>query len=434
MSASVVLKNQRTFLVVWLGQFISIIGSGLTGFALGVIVFQDTGNATDFILITAFQVIPTIILSPIAGSYIDRFNRRTIMLIADIVAGISTIIIVGFVLSGQLTLWHIYLVTAINASANTFQFPAFSALTAQIVDAKSLGRANGLVSLGESISGISAPIIAGVLVAMAGIEAVLLIDLLTFIFAVMTLLMIRVPDVAPVDSEKDKKRNIWDDMKISWRFIRDRRSLVALLLFAMILNIIAIPELLVTPLVLSFADENALGIVLGLGGLGFFLGSLLMSIWGCPKRLGLYAIGLELVAGLTTICMGLQTSATLIAIALFIQSFTFPITGASLLTIWQRKVPNHLLGRVLSTRRLLSWLALPVSLVLAGPLVDTVLEPFMQSDAYWAGQFGNIIGTGTGRGIALMMLFSGTLNMVLAIVGLLYQPLREIETVLPDEN
>ena len=137
----------RTFLIIWLGQFVSIIGSGLTGFALGVWIFQQTGRTTDFALIAAFFTLPGIFLAPIAGSLVDRYNRRTVMLVADTVAGCSTLLIALLLSRGGLTIWHIYLVTFLNSAANVFQFPAYAAATSQLVPKALLPRANGLVSL-----------------------------------------------------------------------------------------------------------------------------------------------------------------------------------------------------------------------------------------------------------------------------------------------
>lgn len=427
--------NRYVFLIVWLGQFISIVGSGLTGFALGVTVFQETGRATDFILIEAFIVIPSILLAPIAGNIIDRYNRRTVMLASDLIAGISTLFVITLISINQLDIWHIYLVTAINASANTFQYPAYSALIAQVVPNSYLPRANGFVTLSVSVSAVGAPVIAGFLVATLGIEAVLLMDVISFVFAVTTLLLVRVPDVYDKNHASNQTNtSILGGLKIGWTFVRERPGLFAFLIFAILLNIIAIPELLVTPLVLSFATEENLGLVLGMGGIGYLLGSIIVSVWGGPKRLIIAAIGVEAITGLATISLGLRPSVEFVSIALFIQHLTFAISMPAVNTIWQRKVPKALHGRVFSLRRVIGWMALPVTLWLAGPLVDNILEPFMQSDHPLAYQIGTVIGNGDGRGIALMMLISGSLNTLLAIGALLYRPLRDIETSLPDED
>lgn len=427
-------SSKYTFLIIWVGQFVSIIGSGLTGFALGVTLFQQTGRTTDFILITAFSVVPGIFLSPLAGTMIDRYNRRTIMLFADMVAGMSTFLVIALIVSNQLEIWHVYLVTALNASANIFQYPAYSAVIAQIVPNQYLPRANGLVSLGESISGIGAPIVAGFVVATFGLEAVLLIDVATFLFAVSTLLIIRVPDVHSSDKEKPESFNMLQGVKTGWSFIIQRPGLRGLLLFTIVLSIIAVPELLLTPLVLSFASESDLGLVLGAGGLGYLVGSLLITSWGGPKQLILSIVGIEFITGIATVTIAVKASIPLISAAVFVHYFTFAFSATASTTLWQRKVPNALHGRVFTLQRMINWLALPLMLLLAGPLVDNIFEPFMQSGSPLASQIGSVIGEGSGRGIALIMVISGTLNVLLAIVAMSYKPLRELETMLPDAN
>jgi len=436
MTAQQPLMNQRVFLIIWFGQFVSLVGSGLTGFALGVTLFQQTGRTTDFILITAFTVVPSIILSPIAGTVIDRYNRRTVMLFADLMAGLSTILVILLISADQLTIWHVYFVTAMNAAANTFQFPAYAALIAQIVPKQHLSRANGLVSFGESISGIGAPIVAGFVVATFGLVAVLLIDIITFLFAVGTLLFVRVPDVVRRDEDKEHETtNMWQGLRVSWRYIVQRQGLRALLLFTVVLGIIAVPELLLTPLVLSFATETDLGFVLGAGGFGFLIGSLMITSWGGPKQLILSIVGIEFITGFATIAIALQPSVPLVATATIVHYFTFAFSLTASTTLWQRKVPQALHGRVFTLKRMIGRLALPLVLILAGPLVDLVFEPFMQSGSDLANQIGTVIGgTGDGRGIALMMVISGSLNVLLAVIAMSYRPLRDLETLLPDAD
>ena len=197
-------------------------------------------------------------------------------------------------------------------------------------------------------------------------------------------------------------------------------------------NIIALSEFLITPLVLSFSSEDALGLVLGMGGLGFLAGSLVMSTWGGAKRLVIGAILFECVAGLSTLTMGLRASVVWVAMAVFTLHFAYPVIEASNLSLWQRKVPNAMQGRVMATRQMLIWMLLPLSFLLAGPLVDNVLQPLMQPGGILAGNIGRVIGVGNGRGIALMMLVTGSINILAALMAYSYHPLRLIESDLPD--
>jgi MFS transporter, DHA3 family, macrolide efflux protein len=422
----------RLFLIIWFGQFVSILGSALTRFALGVWVFQETGSTTNFALINVFIVLPAIFLSPLAGSLVDRYNRRTVMMAADIVAGFSTLLIVVLLFGNQLAIWHIYLATILNAAADVFQVPAYGAVTAQLVPKELLPRANGLVSLAESVSQIAAPVMGGFLIIVFGLWRVLAIDFLTFLFAIGTLMLIRVPDVIPDAKDTVEERSLRSDMISGWKFIRTRQALFALLIFNIVINIIAVSEMMVTPLVLSFSTEDALGWVLGIGGIGYLVGSLFMSGWGGPKRLIIGVVVFEAFIGLSTFTMGLRPSVVLIAAAVFLQSFMYPIMRGCNLTLWQRKVPNALQGRVIATRRMLIRVLLPVVFILAGQLIDNVFQPMMQPEGLLADSLGSLVGVGEGRGIALLMLITGSIHILTVIVALTYAPLRQIERDLPD--
>ena len=188
-------NRTTTFLIIWLGQVVSLVGSGLTSFALGVWVFERTGSATQFALIGLSAVLPRVLLSPLAGAIVDRFDRRRVMILGDLGAGLSTLVVVLLLYTARLEIWHIYLLSAVSAAFGTVQWPAFAATTSLLVSKKNLGRANGMVQFGLAASEILAPAMAGVLVGLIQLEGVILIDVVTFVFAVGTLLL-----VVPVDT------------------------------------------------------------------------------------------------------------------------------------------------------------------------------------------------------------------------------------------
>ena len=187
------LAESQTFLIVWLGQVVSLLGSSMTGFALGVWIYQETGSATGFALTLLFNMLPRAVLAPAAGVIADRYNRRLVMVVADLGAGVTTVLTALLFLSGQLDVWHIYLFTALNSSFGALQGPAFGASVTQLVPKAHFGRANGLMELGQGVSQILAPVLAGLLIVGAGLWSVLMVDMATFFFAVLTLLLVRFP-------------------------------------------------------------------------------------------------------------------------------------------------------------------------------------------------------------------------------------------------
>jgi len=183
----------RVFALVWFGQLISITGSGLTEFGLSVWVFQRTGSTTQFALTFLAFTLPRILLSPLAGTLVDRWDRRRAMLLSDTGAALTTLAIALLLIAGRLEVWHIYIATAISSSLSAFQRPAYKATITLLVPKEHYGRASGMVSLARSIPSLVSPALAGFLIVAIGLEGVILIDFATFLFAVFTLLLVRFP-------------------------------------------------------------------------------------------------------------------------------------------------------------------------------------------------------------------------------------------------
>ena len=186
--------SMRVFTFLWLGQLASFIGSALTNFALGVWVYQRSESVTLFALISLSGTLPGILISPIAGVLIDRWNRRQVMLIANLGACLGTLAIATLLFVGQLKIWHLYLFTATNSTWSAFQLPAYAAATTLLVPKQHLGRASGLIHLGQSIARLIAPILAGVLIVVIKIQGILQLSFATFLFAVLTLLIVQFPE------------------------------------------------------------------------------------------------------------------------------------------------------------------------------------------------------------------------------------------------
>lgn len=183
----------KTFLFIWFGQLISLIGSQLTSFALGIWVYQNTGSVTQLALISFFTVLPGLAISPIAGALVDRWDSRWMMIISDSIAGLSTLSIALLLVIGQLQIWHIYLAATINSVSSAFQWPAYVAATALLVPKKHLSRANGMTKLSEALARLLSPICGGFLVILIQLQGVILLDLATFLLALTTLLIVKFP-------------------------------------------------------------------------------------------------------------------------------------------------------------------------------------------------------------------------------------------------
>jgi hypothetical protein len=424
-------RGLRVFLVVWLGQLVSLVGSSLTGFALGVWVYQHTGSVTQFAFTAFCNVLPGILLSPLAGVLVDRWSHRWTLLLSDTGAALSTLAIAALLLGGQLDVWHIYVMTAISSILRAFQGPAYIAATALLVPKQHLGRASGMIQMGQAMGLLVAPVLGALLLTSIQLQGVILLDLGGFLFALITLLSVRFPK-AKVAGEAGKG-SLLHEIAYGWRYVASRPGILALLLFFAAVNLLGgILEVLITPLVLSFASTVALGTILSTGGMGMLAGSLGMSLWGGPRRRIHGVLGFMLLCGLWMLIAGLDTSVLLVAVSAFLIFFGLPIINGCSQAILQNKVAPAVQGRVFALSGALTGASLPLAYAVSGPLADHVFEPLMAVDGPLAPSLGPWIGVGPGRGIGLMFVVVGLLTLVLTLVAYRYPRLRLIEDELPD--
>lgn len=423
----------RTFLIIWFGQVISILGSGLTSFALGVYVYQLTGSVTQLGLVLLSHALPSLLFSPIAGVVVDRWDRRHVMLLSDTGSGLASLGIWILLATGNLQIWHIYISAAFNSFFSSFQGPAYMASTTMLIPKEQYGRTAGLIQLGDAMSQIISPLLAGFLIVTIQIEGIILIDFATYLFAMVTLLLVRIPRPKPSIESGGGFLSVMREAIYGWSYIRIRTGLFAMLLiFAFINFTLGIFSALYTPLVLSFTTAEILGTIVSFSGLGMLAGSLVMSAWGGTKRKVDSLFGAIFVGGLALSVSGFRANPWLLGVSGFFFFFILPIANGSSTAIWQTKVEPGVQGRVFATRRMLASFATPVAYLLAGPLADQIFEPFMQSGSNIAMQIGSLIGSGPGRGYGLIFILLGLVISLASILGYLHPRIRLVETELPD--
>jgi DHA3 family macrolide efflux protein-like MFS transporter len=420
------------FIVTWFGQVVSLVGSGLTSFALGIWVYQRTDSPTLFALIGLFAVLPKVIFSPIAGVLADRWDRRKVMIIADLGAGLSTLFVTLMLFLGRLDLWHIYLSAAATSLFGAFQWPAYTAVISQLIPGKHLGRANGMIQFGRAAAEIFAPLLAGILLLTIQLKGVILIDVATFIFAMLTLTLVRFP--------RPEKQNPADgfvsfksDLTFGWRYILSRKGLLNLLYFGVIVNFIwGMVGALLVPMILLFTTSDKLGMIITIAGAGLLTGSLLMTVWGGPKRRIKGVIFFEMLSGICFIFMGLRPGFWWVALSAFGAHVTIPIIFGSNQALWQTKIEPDNQGRVFAAQQMFASAAAPLAYLLAGPLAERIFEPLMASGAALSQKLGPILEYGAGRGIGLMFILMGLIKIVVSILGYLNPRVRLVEDEIPD--
>lgn len=426
-------KGMIAFWVTWLGLLLSFTGSGLTRFGLSVWVFQETRDPQAFSALLFFATIPLALGSLVAGPLVDRWDRRNVLIVSNIVASLPTLGVMALYFYGDLALWHLYVTLFINGLANAFILPAFDASIRMLVPAERLGQASGFSQMIQSLGTIIAPPIAGFMLARLGLGSIFISDFVSVVLAVIALLIVTIPQ--PERSLSTQTVSIWEDFIFGLRYIFTRPPFLFLMtLLTLIIFASSFVYALSGPLVLAFDSESTLGIAYAAFGFGGLVGAVVVGVSGGPKRrmhgilLGtaLMAVGTGLVS--------MRPNALWISSGLFVFGVAMTFVIALNRTIYQEKAAPEVLGRVFSFRIVVGTGAQALGLLLAGSLAANVFEPAMQAGGALALRFGPWLGTGEGRGTALLVLFTGLGLLLVSIAASLIPQLRMLEDVLSDSD
>ena len=418
----------RTFLTIWLGQFASALGSEMTNFAITIWAWEVTGQATPLSFILAVTQIPRLLVSPFAGIWVDRFNRKYLMLLGDAVAGLSTLALLGLLLTDSLQIWHLYLSGAVNGLFGYIQGLAHSASISLLIPQKHYARASAFESLQMSGSYVIAPAIAGTLYAITGLSGILTLDLITFGIAIATLSGVKLPH--PIPSGPVASETIGQQLTFGVRYLWNRPSLRLFLSFLIVSSFIGSASFAILPaLVLARSGNNATvwGTLLAFFGTGGILGGLTLSLWGGPKRRIHGVLIASTIWKLGLIGLALAQQFSLKICTALVSGFCSPFPGSCSQAIWRAQVAPAVQGRVFAARFLLTQLVTPLGAAIAGPLADYVFEPAMQPGGTLVQTFGHIFGSGPGAGMALQMtLFAGS-GVLVTLGGYGVRRLRRVE-------
>lgn len=424
--------------IILIGQAVSILASNMTGFSLSIWVFQKTNSATSLGIMTTAFTLPYLLIIPLAGVMVDRYNRKLMMAVSDLAAGMGTLTILVLSTTGNLQVWHFYAVNILIGLGNAFQWPAYSAAISTMVPKEQYGRANGMVSLVEAAPGVVAPLLAGSLLPFIKLNGILLIDVATFILAIGLLMMVVIPSPKRTADGLAGQGNFWHEATFGFKYIFQRPSLFGYVIMLFIANLfLGFPNSVHVPMILSRTGNNSLllGAVETAGAISWTVGSLVMSAWGGPKRRIYGALfGWMFYCIFGNILFGIGRSTEIWIPAILIAGLGSNVGVATSQAILQAKVAPDVQGRVFSARRLLTWFPDTFTPILGGMLADYVMEPAMRAQGWLASAFGWLVGASPGSGMALMMIFFGLLTSLTMISGYLIPKIRNIEDILPDHD
>jgi MFS family permease len=428
----VAFQGERAFWAVSSAQLVSSVGSGMTRFGLSLWVLSETGDVTAYTGLLFFAFLPIGIGSLVAGPLVDRLDRRQVMLVANALPSLSTLAVAGLYFTDHLEIWHLFIALFANGFANSFILPAFEASVPLMMPREKLGSAAGFTQMILALETIAAPALAGIVISLFDLGALFLIDFGTFAFALVALLTARIPN--PAWDEDHEHEPVFRAFRTGLRYVRERaplRRLFVLVTSLMFVNA-GFGFALCTPLVMSFAGERAAGIVMSSFGVGALIGGALLATTGGPRRrMDGILIGLAFAA-LSSWIIAAREDVWIVAFGVLAVGATFMFVMGLVRVILQEKVDPLVLGRVASLRLALGTIAQVSGIALAGPIAEAFFEPLMLQGGALADTAGALLGTGEGRGIALMYWLIGASLLVVTAIAFSSRRLRLLEDELPD--
>lgn len=424
------MKLKNNYIVFWLGQAVSQLGSSMTSFALIIWVYEQSKSAMTVSFMAFCSYIPYILVSLFAGTFIDRVSKKKILIVSDTIAAVCTISILISVYSNHLTLTQIYIVNGLIGFMNAFQSPAAAVFTGLLITDGNYEKISGLNSFSANLIQVISPVISGFLVGICGVFVVLAVDLVTFLFCMGTMLFLKVEETT--EEVRNSKSGLRKRGREELVFLRKEKGIFYLMIHMALLNFFSrlTYENILSPMILARSGGNTAvyGLVSGVLGIGGILGGLMVTVSKCtkkPHQMIYLSAGISFLLG--DLFMGAGRNGVSWSVAGFFASFPIPFIMAGQSTLLYRSVPKYIQGRIFAIRNGIQYSTIQAGLLLGGYLADHVFEPFMASDHEAAVYLQNITGKGQGSGMAVMFLCTGILGAVFSAIGYRNRTIRELE-------
>lgn len=425
-------KNKfNDFLVFWTSQSISQLGSGMTSFALIIWIYKQTNSAMSVSLMTFFVYLPYIVVSIFAGAFIDTHNKKKIMLWSDSIAAICSLGVLFLLLYERLEIWHIYIANGITGFMNAFQSPAEAVVIGMIVPKENYIKANGMRSFSDSLLTVFTPMAAGFISSFWGLKGVILVDLITFIFAFVTLLFfISIPE--ELKKTTDNKESIFYGVNDGLTFLINHKGILYIIISMSAMNFFSslTYENILSPMILARSGENdtVLGWVNGILGVGGIIGGLIVSFRNMATgnlKLIYYSAAISFLFG--DILMGVGKSGLVWSIAAIAASLPIPFIRVGQNMILYGTIPKIIQGRVFAVRNAVQYCTIPLGILLGGFLADYVFEPFMNSNNALSLCLHKMVGNGQGCGMAVMFLCTGILGFLTSVLWYFNKDIKSLK-------
>lgn len=407
------LKELRLFIILWLTQSFSALGSAMTNFALVVWLYQDSGSALTTALLTVCSYTPYVMMSIFAGAISDKWNKKAVMLICDSFAAICTIAVLVLLKTGSLAVWHLYILNALNGLMNAIQSPAADVAITLLTPEAHYQKTSGMRSFSNSLVSILTPAFAAAMLSFAGLEAVIAFDLTTFALAFgALLLLIKIPNV---QQESKSNETLLQTAKSGFVYLKSNLGILWLILFLSAINLIAsMYESMLPAMILSKADETALGLVNACVGVATLLGSVIATFFPKPQsRIRVICNCLLMSMSTENFLLAFGNNTIIWCIGAMLGWTVIPLMSANYDVIFRSNVPKEMQGRVYSVRNTLQFFTIPIGYFLGGFLVDDVFEPLMETVPNGILTF--LFGSGKGSGAALLFFVIGIAGVMVCL-------------------
>ena len=403
-------SGMKKFLLLWIGELISSIGGGLTSFGLGVYVFQKTGSAAGMALVTLLGFLPTLLFTVPAGVLADRYDRRVLMMIGDGCSGLGILYIFLCMLHGEANLVQICIGVFVSAIFSSLLDPSYRATITDLLSKEEFSKASGLVSLAGSARYLFSPVIAGLLLAYHDISLLLLIDISTFFVTITTTFIVRqgIKAIQPTE-----KQSFLESIKEGWSAIHIEKGVFVLVLCSSLITLfLGTLQILVEPMILSFADSKVLGIIETLCASGMLVSGVLLGGIGIKKEYGKVLQISFFMAGIFMIGMSIFENLVSISIFGFFFFATLPLCNNCMDYLCRTNIPDALQGRAWGFIGFLSQIGYVIAYAVSGLAADGL---------------GSLSGMGVGRGAAFMIGISGVFLSLVAVTLLRFPAIKELE-------
>jgi len=419
----------KRYIVFWLSQALSQLGSSMTTFALILWAYTQKGTAMTVSLMTFFNYLPYIILSLFAGAFVDNHSKKKIMLVSDSIAAICSLAIFCLNSGNALQIWHIYLVNMIIGFMGAFQDPASDVALGKAVPKEKLEQVSGMNSFSDHLVAVLSPVFAASLFACGGLKLILAIDLSSFLFAFLTLLFVlKIPEDLP---QKAEKKSVILGCKEGLQYLKQHNGIFLVIITMAVLSFFSrlTYENILSPMILSRSGNNSvtLGIVNAVMGIGGIVGGIIVSS-GKVKANSAKMIYISAMLSflLGDIMMGLGRNGIVWSLAGLAASLPIPFINAGQLVILHRNIPEDRKGRIFAARNAVQFSSIPLGILLGGLLADYVFEPFLLTQNPVTRVLQMLVGEGSGSGMAVMFLCTGILGSLFSFIFYQRKDLRDL--------